>query len=736
MMKPDSLIELITTRNFETAEKEWMRVFEASDVESAALAAYDKVLAALCEADRASQAEELAWAGIEALIARTSPRQAIPAAGAFLLAIGDSEELRAQVVSLFEQAYAEREGLSKLLEEAGLAGGRPVRRALRTLDVCLSLNDDDYLVARDEDDAARVVRVDPSTWDVTLTTNRGEEKLGAVHLADRYRPAPPTEFRVMRQFRPDELIERMWKDPIPVLVDICTHNGNRVDSDTLERIFVPELLPEGDWKKWWTKARGAIRRSPHFTIEGRSPCDVIYADKPISLEDDLLAGFEHLHDPFRAMAHFESYLGDCKARQETPDAEVAQKCHERVAARAARLAGNGAVQAGLWWVLARYMARVGGLEARDDRILAFFKTSDDLKGVFLEIQNDTLLDLACDTVIEARPDGWKDDLAGLLPILPTAVCDKAATRLIEAGATRDSLEPVVQEILAFPVAHFEALLWLWDGPTRAESIPVPPAVTILSRVLKGLAESRRSEMVPKEHSRRLGARARQVFSARRYKRFDECIEDIDPGMAHALHTQVRQLDLLGVSVHEKLLSRLRAKFPTEKAATETPPWQREEVLYVTETGMSRKRTEIDHHVNVKMRENAKAIGRAAAHGDLSENSEYKFALEERDLLRARLAQMNEEMAAAHVLDPDEVPTDHVGIGAEIRLRRVADSEPYKLAILGPWEADSEKNCYNYKTPLAQKLLGKRVGDTVEFEHTGATGTYEIVSISNVLAPES
>ncbi|MCB9867224.1 MAG: hypothetical protein H6816_11410 [Phycisphaerales bacterium] len=68
-----------------------------------------------------------------------------------------------------------------------------------------------------------------------------------------------------------------------------------------------------------------------------------------------------------------------------------------------------------------------------------------------------------------------------------------------------------------------------------------------------------------------------------------------------------------------------------------------------------KRAELEELVNVKIRENAIAIGRAAELGDLSENSEYKFALEERDLLQARLAQMQKEMDLFRPLKPGGIP---------------------------------------------------------------------------------
>ena len=138
-------------------------------------------------------------------------------------------------------------------------------------------------------------------------------------------------------------------------------------------------------------------------------------------------------------------------------------------------------------------------------------------------------------------------------------------------------------------------------------------------------------------------------------------------------------------------------------------------------------------MNVKIRENAIAIGDAAEKGDLSENSEYKFALEERDLLQARLIQMNEEMASAQVITTEEVNTDCVDIATKVVFIRETDQLRYEATFLGPWEADVDNACFNYKAPLAQKLMGIKIGEVVEFEHTGANGTYKLTEIHNALA---
>jgi transcription elongation GreA/GreB family factor len=287
---------------------------------------------------------------------------------------------------------------------------------------------------------------------------------------------------------------------------------------------------------------------------------------------------------------------------------------------------------------------------------------------------------------------------------------------------------VVQEILSLPIESFDALLWLWDGPKNDEILGGISPVTVLTRVLRALDDCRRDDRVPRPLAKKLANRARSVLGARRYERFMALIKTIDRGMAVALRSQIAQLDNLGRSVPEDMLTHLSRAFPIRDQQPVTPAWQRDDVLYVTEQGMARKHAEIEHHLNVKMRDNARAIGAAAEHGDLSENSEYKFALEERDLLRARLAQMNAEMAKARVLSPADVPLDHVAIGTRVEFHRLDDNAPYEMTLLGPWEADHSKGWFNYLAPMAQSILGKRVGDQVEFDHGETRGEYRITAI--------
>ena len=696
------------------------------------LAGYDVVLRRLREGDQLARAYSLAWAAIESVSERCSPKETLTVARPFLLAVEDSKELRERVVSLYGAAYGDRNGLDALIEEAGLGGGRPVRRAVRTLDVILSLSEGDFLAARDDDSAARVEGIDPEDWHVSITGTDGVEKLGPVQLADRFRRAEPNEFRIIRHFSPDELAKRLKTAPGEVVIDLCRENGGTIDNHALEEKLVPDLIAPDDWKKWWTRARTALKRFSNIEIEGRNPYIVTYVDAPIGLTDQLLVDFEKLHDPLAKLDRFTAYLTETKARGEKPCEDALRRCVKGLCDRAEYLAGNSAVQAGLWWVVARRIAELAGVEDGVPGAVAYFKNAPNLTNTLGAIERDELLNTACACVAEALDD-WAERLGLLLPAFPLSVCEQTSARLLEDGWDRSKFESVVQAILESPVDHFEALLWLWDGPARVDQLPVPPLPALLSKILGALEECRRNDAIPRATTKRIGIRARAVLSARKYERFRRCLDELDPGFGRTFRARIDRLDSLGRSVAADLSSEIRHRFPPATVTVEAYPWELDDVLYCTSEGFARKQDDIDHHVNVTMKKNAKAIGDAAERGDLSENSEYKFALEERDLLRARLAQMNSELAAARVIVLEDVPTDHVGVGTKVVMKRIEDGEPYEISLVGPWEADIDKGWVNYKAPLASKILGLKIGDTVEFDHSAAKGTYEILALDNALA---
>jgi len=278
----------------------------------------------------------------------------------------------------------------------------------------------------------------------------------------------------------------------------------------------------------------------------------------------------------------------------------------------------------------------------------------------------------------------------------------------------------------------EGLLWLWNGPGPETARVSIPLATILTRMLAALGEVQRGDRLTRERIRQITGNNRDVLKARRFERFRAMLEQIEPGVAAAMRTQIQRLDNLA-RTGDDLLKLIREQFPQLTVVEpRLPRWLQEDALFATEAGYNKRHAELEELVNVKIRENAIAIGRAAELGDLSENSEYKFALEERDLLQARLAQMQKEMDLYRPLKPEDIPTDHAGVGCRVVLEHVVSGTRQEVTLLGPWEANQDKRIYNYRTPLAQSILGTRVGNTTQVEFFDPPGEYRVTEVHSAI----
>jgi len=107
-----------------------------------------------------------------------------------------------------------------------------------------------------------------------------------------------------------------------------------------------------------------------------------------------------------------------------------------------------------------------------------------------------------------------------------------------------------------------------------------------------------------------------------------------------------------------------------------------------------------------------AIEEARAHGDLSENAEYHAAKERQGQIEATIADYEDRMSRAVVIDPTELSGDKVVFGATVTLLD-EDDKPVKYQIVGQIEADAKQGKISYNSPLGRALIGRKIGDDVE-----------------------
>lgn len=107
-----------------------------------------------------------------------------------------------------------------------------------------------------------------------------------------------------------------------------------------------------------------------------------------------------------------------------------------------------------------------------------------------------------------------------------------------------------------------------------------------------------------------------------------------------------------------------------------------------------------------------AIEEARAHGDLSENAEYHAAKERQGQVEAHIADLEDRISRAQIIDPTTMSGDKVMFGATLTLLD-EDDKPVRYQIVGQTEADAKQGRISYNSPLGRALIGRKVGDEVE-----------------------
>ncbi|MBI5723489.1 MAG: GreA/GreB family elongation factor [Planctomycetes bacterium] len=688
-----------------------------------------ELMESLVQSDKAELARTLASTLLDEQKQSVPAAAALEMAKALLLALPDSPDIRKTTVELLGKVYGGRENFKAVLAASGLAGNQSPKRALRTIEVCLALGPEAYVVNKFDHKAMKVLSFDGADGIFNLADTAGN--LVAMEprpLADEYEPVGQNDFRVLSQHRPKELVEMLFEKPAEVLIGLCQTHGGKIDANALKERLVPEYIEGEKWSGWWGRARTAAKRCPNLVLEGKNPIVVVYHAGGLTLEDEMSAAVHEARTPLSKLAVLEQYVRQLRDRKLTMNQGFVGQIMSGLAGQASGFAANrpsDALAAGL------AIAKAQGLGCPAPSA-AFPKPADVLAGTAMpaeavaQIDEPSLWPAALEA-LAARPDA-AEQFTRLMYLAPAEHLDAVTGWLAGAGRQRE-INQAAAGSLADPLKHTELCVWLWKTPAvKVES--APSRVQLLARLLNAIQEIEHDWQIKPPVRKAFLQRLRHALAAGDYAGYRQAISEMDEHVAATIKRLVERCEEgLAESVHDDMVKALRQAFPQLfYARTKLPPWLDASAIWTSRAALDRRHAELKDLVEIKMPANAKAIGDAAAHGDLSENSEWKFALEERDLLRARVAKMQDELARARVFHPDDVPADSVAIGSRVTLKRRGDGSQLVMTFLGPWESDVEKRIYSYQTQLAQELMGKAVGDAVSMKIDGVEAVYEIAAV--------
>jgi transcription elongation factor GreA len=138
--------------------------------------------------------------------------------------------------------------------------------------------------------------------------------------------------------------------------------------------------------------------------------------------------------------------------------------------------------------------------------------------------------------------------------------------------------------------------------------------------------------------------------------------------------------------------------------------------------------QLSHELNVEL---PKEIAVARAHGDLSENAEYKFAKERQGFVNAKIGQLKKRMGDLGMLNVTNIPKDRSAYGSRIVVLDIQREVKIEYQLVSSEEADAEKGLISTNSPIGRALLNRKVGDEIEVTTPAGKKAFEVVRLVTI-----
>ncbi|MBI5431991.1 MAG: GreA/GreB family elongation factor [Planctomycetes bacterium] len=523
---------------------------------------------------------------------------------------------------------------------------------------------------------------------------------------------------------PAALKQRVQNEPLEILRAVLLRHSGKTSQISIKNALAQVGVDGNAWSTWWRKTRMQAENSEWFRVSGSGQkVEIEILRRAIDPVASLKRQLEHAPTLAVALSRARDIFGSTKLEQSVRDAGL--DVLERLTVTPKTPLDD---RLSTWMLLREHRDQTpeGLANMLKDALAKPVPTDPSIPSpVWALIQQIPLArdqERAVVLLQEVYGEGWIDEAAKNLHHAPPGMVKPLIDALLTAKRT-DALAQQYSMLLARPMRSPFALLALIrvaeDGKITGDfATPVQRAHALIELAAQ-LAEGRRGNA--------LLARAEQRL-----------IDVMTKGQPPLLQTWLAEADL---PVYRQLRATLQRGVADEidaaitdaalargidlLRAEEVPFWE-EDRIWTTRAGLARRQAELREVRDVKLPQNAEAIGRAAAFGDLSENFEWAQAIEEQRHLTEAAATIERELRIAALLENAPIADGIVSPGTLVRYRDITNAEVHDVAVLGPW--DSETNAISYRAPLAAGMLGLAAGTKATIELPGGRIEVEVLAV--------
>jgi transcription elongation factor GreA len=576
----------------------------------------------------------------------------------------------------------------------------------------------------------KIVDYDEANDRIIIDFEEGKDghAMAPAFCVDKLEILKPDDVLVRSRTEPDVIEEMIKKRPADLICDILkTSDSQAMMATEIERSLARVIGPI-KYKKWWTATKKVLVIDPRVGAPIKKSDPYIYRDEPVKPEEEILEQFHATKNSKQKILLGEKLYALSEdisvVREEMP--QILEELTDSIAnakslSQADRLHGV--------WVrnnLARDLHE--DVETLEPSSASILDSTVDYSELAAELPA-TYFKRYLDLISRTYPDKWQTMIEDLL-------------RNSSGKFTSESINFMVEKELN------ERISYCLNRWLNEQTIKGP----LLFWVVKNRHSKKYASIIePLVTPRLLAAmfyaidyESLQNASTRRIPLADLLSDDVEliPDLLADANVEtardLAQTLLLNQGFEDltkkSLLARFIKKFPTIQSllAGEAAASSEEDALIVSQESFNRAKEEYEDLLATKIPENKEAIATARDHGDLKENSEYKMARQDQDILLSRKNELEVDLSRARVTDFTEATSENVGIGCIVSLKEGSTGKTSNYSILGAWDSDPKNDILSYKTPLAQQLLGKENGETVTTKIGGNEEQWTILSITRWL----
>jgi transcription elongation GreA/GreB family factor len=528
---------------------------------------------------------------------------------------------------------------------------------------------------------------------------KGEHEMAFSYAAEALEALTDDHILAIKHKQPDELQRLIKKDPAEV-IRITLRSYGPLPITRLQETLSPSVIPESDWKKFWSAARSKLKNDASVEIPRKRSDNIVLHKGAMAYDADWFSRIEQERDIEELFERFKE-ISD-------KNIDISSEAARDALANRLSFIIKGAPSARPEWkaggfIYARtFEIEPGGLDTTSlirDLVAGNLVTT-------LERLPSRQLQILLTILIENDKDAVIATLRAVIPVVSHPVLNEVMASLIEHGA-EDEVRSILEAAVARRTASAPMLLWCQRSTERIEQWGLVEPGELAFRIQEVLEVNSAGAMLRAQNQ------LRERFQQEEW--LHEVMDTMSAQQRRDFLRRIHEGHGWDVLDRKSVVAKVLRKFPElqdiviPQKGSGKP---KQEIPRTSNRSYTGRQKQLERIMTVDIPENSKEIEVARSHGDLRENAEFKYAKERQGLLMAQGAQIAEDLEKVKPTDFGDVALDEVVMGLGVNLSYPGGAEE-TFYILGAWDQDEVLSIISSETALAKALKGHKVGDQIE-----------------------